>query len=64
MKSDVMGAGTTTGKKDPKELTNETKESNAVDSKPDNSSQRSFGLVDLWNLQKRQKTTASMSRWL
>jgi hypothetical protein len=61
MKSDVMGIGAPINKKDLKELLKETKETLAVDAKTDGNN-RSFGVVDLWNVQKRQRTTASMMR--
>ena len=61
MKSDVMGIGAPINKKDLKELLKETKETLAVDAKNDGNN-RSFGVVDLWNVQKRQRTTASMMR--
>lgn len=62
MKSDVMGIGAPINKKDLKELLKETKETIAVDAKTDGNNNRSFGVVDLWNVQKRQRTTASMMR--
>ena len=52
MKSDVMGIGAPINKKDLKELLKETKETLAVDAKTDGNN-RSFGVVDLWNVQKR-----------
>ena len=61
MKSDLMGVGTPINKKDLKDLLNETKETLATDVKIV-SNQRSFGLLDLWNLQKRQRTGSSMRR--
>jgi hypothetical protein len=61
MKSDVMGIGAPINKKELKELLKETKESIAVDAKNDGNN-RSFGVVDLWNVQKRQRTTTSMMR--
>ena len=61
MKSDVMGIGALISKKDLKELFKETKETLAVDVKTDVNT-RSFGVVDLWNVQKKQRTTASMMR--
>ena len=63
MKADVMGIGAPINKKDLKELTKETKETIAVDATTDGNN-RSFGVVDLWNVRKRQRTSASMSRWL
>ena len=64
MKSDVMGIGARINKKDMKELLKETKETIAVDVDVAISvnNTRSFGVVDLWNVQKRQRTTASMMR--
>ena len=56
-----MGVGTPINKKDLKDLLNETKETLATDVKIV-SNQRSFGLLDLWNLQKRQRTGSSMRR--
>ena len=64
MKSDVMGTGSPLNKKDLKELLKETKETVAVDVKSE-SDKPSFSVVDLWNVQKRQRTTATMMRrWL
>ena len=62
MKSDVVGIGAPINKKDLKELLKETKETIAVDVKIDGNNNRSFGVVDLWNVQKKQRTTASMMR--
>ena len=62
MKSDVMGIGAPINKKDMKELLKETKETIAVDAKTDGIVNRSFGVVDLWNVQKKQRTTTSMMR--
>ncbi|NOT93504.1 hypothetical protein [Ferruginibacter sp.] len=61
MKSDVMGIGARINKSELKELFKETKETLAVDLKTVIPA-RSFGVVDLWNVQKRQRTTASMMR--
>ncbi len=61
MKSELTGVGTPLSKKDLKELLNETKETLAVDLKTGNSN-RKFGSLDMWNLQKRQRTSASMRR--
>jgi len=62
MKSDAMGAGTPVSKKDHKELLHETRETLAVDVK--NYSSKTFSHLDLWNVQKRQRTGTSMRRWL
>jgi hypothetical protein len=65
MKSDVMGIGAPINNEELKELLKETKETIAVDAKTDGNNNRSFGVVDLWNVQKKQRTTASMMRrWL
>jgi hypothetical protein len=64
MKSDVMGMSAQINKEELKELLKETKETIAVDAKLENSN-RSFGAVDLWNVQKKHRTTSSMMRrWL
>jgi hypothetical protein len=62
MTSEVMGTTTQTLKKENlNDLLKETKETLAVDVKTtDNNT--NFSLVDLWNVQKRQRTTASMMR--
>ena len=62
MKSDVMGIVMPINKEELKELLKETKETLAVDAKTDDENNRSFGVVDLWNVQKKQRTTASMMR--
>jgi hypothetical protein len=62
MKSDVMGIVMPINKEELKELLKETKETLAVDAKTDDENNRSFGVVDLWNVQRRQRTTASMMR--
>jgi hypothetical protein len=63
MKSEAMGVGTPLSKKDGKELLNETKETLAVDVKNDGNS-RTFSHLDLWNLQKRQRSASEMRRKL
>jgi hypothetical protein len=65
MTSEVMGTtGKALNKENLNELLKETKETLAVDVKAtDNNT--NFSVVDLWNVQKRQRTTASvMGRWL
>ena len=65
MKIDTMGIGTPISKKDLKELTKETKETIATNAViEEHQHQRSFGAVDMWNVRKRQRTSASLSRWL
>ena len=63
MKSEAMGVGTPLSKKDLKELLTETKETLAVDLKGCNNN-RTFSHLDLWNLQKRQKSASQMRRKL
>jgi len=63
MRSDVMGMVMPINEKDLKELMKETKETLDVDVNSDDS-KRTFGSLDLWNLQKKQRTMGSMRRWL
>ncbi len=63
MKSEVMGVGTPLSKKDLEELLHETKETLAVDVKNDIVN-RTFSHLDLWKLQKNQKSTLGMRRKL
>lgn len=62
MKSDTLGAGTLIKNEELKELLKETKETVARDVKQEDLN-RSFGSVDLWNRQKRQRTAREMRRW-
>jgi len=62
MKSDVMGIAVQLSKQELKALTKETKETLAMDFKP-TVRNRSFGSIDMWNAQKRQRTATSMRRW-
>lgn len=63
MKSEVMGVGTPLSKKDLKELLHETKETLAVDVKNDIVN-RTFSHLDLWKLQKTQKSANQKRRKL
>ncbi|MFN8252882.1 MAG: hypothetical protein U0V75_13515 [Ferruginibacter sp.] len=65
MKTNVMTTGNALNKEDLKELMKETKETLAVDAK-ETEENPSFSLVDMWNVQKRQRTAAAMTRrwWL
>ncbi len=64
MKTNIMGTGAQINKEELKELLKETKETIAIDAKLENSN-RTFGAVDLWNVQKKHRTTSSMMRrWL
>lgn len=63
MKNETMGMLNPINKNDLQELLTETKETLATDVKVmDN--QPSFGAVDLWNAQKRQRTSICMRRKL
>ena len=61
MKSEKMGIETQGQKLE--ELLKETKETVATDVKQEDLN-RSFGSVDMWNRQKRQRTSLQMRRWL
>jgi hypothetical protein len=61
MKTETTGAVMLLNKKEQKELCNESKETDCVDSTPENN-QRSFGILDMWFLQKRKRTSTSMLR--
>ena len=61
MKTDQTDVRTSINKKESKELFTESKETAVIDEKTNNN-QRSFGLLDLWNIQKRQRTCYSMRR--
>ncbi len=63
MKSEAMGVGTPLSKKDLKELMTETKETLAVGLNISNN-KRTFSHLDLWNLQKKQKSASAMRRRL
>jgi len=64
MKSNVMGIGTLLSEKELKELTKETKETLAVGDVKTIGTIRVFGSVDMWNAQRRRRTSASMTRRL
>jgi hypothetical protein len=63
MKSESMGISTQNNNEDLKELLKETRETVARDEKQEQST-RSFGSVDMWNRQKRQRTSQQMRRWI
>ncbi|MEP7145240.1 MAG: hypothetical protein ABI707_20315 [Ferruginibacter sp.] len=63
MKSDKMGMNTLNKDEKLEELLQETKETVATDVNQENLN-RSFGTVDMWNRQKRQRTSLHMRRWL
>ena len=63
MKSDKTGMGSLNKNEDLKELLKETKETVATDTKQQDGN-RTFGAVDMWNRQKRQRTSLQMRRWL
>lgn len=62
MKVDTMGMDTPISKKDLTALTKETKETIAADANS-GESRRTFGVVDLWNVRKKQRISASSHRW-
>lgn len=61
MKNETMGMLNPVNKNDLKELLKETKETLATDVKVDGN-QRTFSVVDLWNVQRRLRTSISMRR--
>lgn len=63
MKNDTLGMGTLIKQEELKELFKETKETVATDTKQQDLN-RSFGAIDMWNRQKRQRTSLQMRRWL
>jgi hypothetical protein len=63
MKSESMGNGTQHNNEELKELLKETRETVARDEKQEQAT-RSFGSVDMWNRQKRQRTSQQMRRWI
>lgn len=63
MKNETMGMLNPVNKNDLQVLLAQTKETLAIHVKV-NSNQRNFGAVDLWNAQKRQRTSISMRRKL
>ncbi len=63
MNNGTLGMGTPIKNEELKELLKETKETVATDAKQD-SLGRTFGAVDMWNRQKRQRTSLKMRRWL
>ena len=63
MKSDNLGMSTLKEDDKLKELLKETNETVATDVKQEDFN-RSFGTVDMWNRQKRQRTSLQMRRWL
>jgi len=46
-----------------KELLKETKETIATDLLKKNGTNKTFGVLDLWRMQKRQKTLGSSTKW-
>ncbi|MEJ7586483.1 MAG: hypothetical protein WKI04_02865 [Ferruginibacter sp.] len=63
MKSDTMGVITLNKDQKLEELFQETKETVATDVRQEDLI-RTFGAVDMWNRQKRQRTSLQMRRWL
>jgi hypothetical protein len=60
MKSDTPGIGAPVKNDELKELLKETV---ATDVKQDDLN-RTFGAIDMWNLKRKQRTSAAMRRWL
>ncbi|MEO5893920.1 MAG: hypothetical protein ABIQ31_26925 [Ferruginibacter sp.] len=63
MKSDTLGVSTLNKDQKLEELLKETKETLATNVKQEDLN-RIFGAVDMWNRQKRQRTSLHMRRWL
>ena len=63
MKSEKTGMGTLAEHLTLEELLKETKETVATGLKLEEGN-RIFGSVDLWNRQRRQRTSLQMRRWL
>ncbi len=63
MKHDTMGIGTPINQEDLKELLKETKETVATHVRQEDED-RTFGAIDMWNRQKKQRTSLQMRRWL
>ena len=63
MKSDIMGNGTPIKQEDLKGLLSEPKETVATFIRQEDAD-RTFGAIDMWNRQKRQRTSLQMRRWL
>ena len=61
MKSEKMGIETRRQKLE--ELFKDTKETVATDVRQEDLN-RSFGSIDMWNRQRRQRTSLQMRRWL
>ena len=64
MKSNLMGIGTLLSEKELKELTKETKETIAAVDVKTVGTVRVFGSIDMWNAQRKRRTSASMTRRL
>lgn len=63
MKNDTLGMGTPIKNEELKGFLKETKETVATDVKQEGLN-RTFGSIDMWNRQKRQRTSLEMRRWL
>jgi len=62
MKSDVLNLGVQLDQQNLKQLLHETKETLASDIHTE--SHRRFGPVDLWNQEKKYRSTLDRRRWL
>lgn len=63
MKTELMGVPTPINKKDGKDVLNDNKEISTSEEKT-TEFQRSFGILDMWNLHKRSRTGTMMRRRL
>ena len=63
MKNDTLGMGTPIKNEELKGFLKETKQTVANDVKQEGLN-RTFGSIDMWNRQKRQRTSLEMRRWL
>ncbi|MEI7473086.1 MAG: hypothetical protein WCJ85_12570 [Chitinophagaceae bacterium] len=63
MKNDVLGTGIPVNKNDLKHSNNKSKTEQDLDAKTENSN-RTFTAAEFWDIQKRQRTTNTMRRWM
>ncbi len=63
MKSDTIGMSASVTKSGAKEIAKEAMEILASDSKIVDTN-RNFSTIDMWNIQKRKRTSSQMRRWL
>ncbi len=63
MKNDVLGTGIPVNKNDLKDSNNKSKAFQDAVSATENSN-RTFTAAEFWDIQKRQRTTKTMRRWV